>query len=183
MNVTLCAIRGANFHVPFYPARDFHGLAALEFSGDVKTGERIVNPDAILSRVAFHSGAIAGKCRGGDRCAHEEEEDSQSVSHVVSRRSASGGAERAKAALRTVNAPSPRFVSQVCGSRRSVCRTYRTGTTVRLGRKRAGESTALRVLKYLGLKFEIDSILLRLGGSRCTMTFSWRHTRPNGSKW
>jgi hypothetical protein len=90
LNVALCTVRGSYFYVPFYTARDFHGLAALEFSGDIKTVERIVNPDAILSRVALHGGAIAGKCRRGDRCAREEEEDSQSVSHVVSRRSASG---------------------------------------------------------------------------------------------
>lgn len=45
------------------------------------------------------------------------------------------------------------------------------GTTVRLGRKRAGESSALRVLKYLVLKFEAGSILLRLGGSQCITTF------------
>ncbi len=67
LNVALCSVCGADFHVPFYPARDFHGLAALELSGDIKTVERIVNPDAILSRVALHGGAVAGKCRGGGR--------------------------------------------------------------------------------------------------------------------
>ena len=66
----------------------------------------------------------------------------------------------------------PKFrVPSLFGSRDSVCRTYRTGTTVRLGRKRAGESWALRVLKYLVLKFEANSILLRSGGSQCTTTF------------
>jgi hypothetical protein len=90
LNVSLCTVRGADFYVPFYPARDFHGFAALEFGGDVKTVERIVNPDAILSCVALHGGAIAGKRRGGGSCAREEEEDSQSVGHFVSRMIASG---------------------------------------------------------------------------------------------
>jgi hypothetical protein len=172
LNVALSAVRGADFYVPFYPARDFHGLAALEFGGDIKTVERIVDPDAILSRVALHGGAIAGKCRSGGSCAHEEEEDSQSVSHVVSRSGASGvcGASESGVANGACPEPRVRFPS-LFRSRDSVCRTYRIGTTVRLGRKRAGESSALRVLKYLVLKFEPGSILLRLGGSQCITTF------------
>lgn len=108
MNVTLGAIRGADLHVPFYPARDFHSLAALELGGDIKTGERIVNPYAILRCVALHGAAIAGKCRGGDRCAEEEEEDSQSVSHVVSRRSASGVCGTSESCVANGACPEPK---------------------------------------------------------------------------
>jgi hypothetical protein len=108
LNVALGAICGADFHVPFYPARDFHGLTALEFCGDVKTSERIVNPDAILSRVALHGGIVAGKCRGGGSCAHEEEEDSQSVSHVVSRSSASGACGASESSVANSACPEPK---------------------------------------------------------------------------
>jgi len=116
LNVSLCTVRRADFYVPFYPARDFHGLAALELGGDVKTVERIVNPDAILSRVALHGGAIAGKYRGGGSCAREEEEDSQSVGHFVSRMIASGvrGTSEggvAKGACPDVKISCPKFVS------------------------------------------------------------------------
>jgi hypothetical protein len=75
-HVSFRTVRGAYFYVPFDAARDLDRLAALEFGSDVETVEGIVDPDAVLSRVALHGGAVAGKCRRSGSYAREEEEDS-----------------------------------------------------------------------------------------------------------
>jgi hypothetical protein len=115
-HISFRAVRGADFHVPLLTARNFDCLAASELSGDIKTVERIVDPDAILSRIALHGGAVAGKGRGSGgsgNCAREEEEDSQSVSHIVSRTIASGvcGTSRSVVANGACPEPKVRFPS------------------------------------------------------------------------
>ena len=93
MHVAFGTIGGADFHITFHARGDLDCFAALEFGRNVKTVKRIVNPDSILIRVALHGGAVARECGRSGRSTYKEEEDSQSVNHVVSRTIAAGRAE------------------------------------------------------------------------------------------
>ena len=93
LDVAFGAIGGADFHITLYARSDLDCFATLEFGRNVKTVKRIVNPDSILIRIALHGGAVARECGRSGRGTYKEEDDSQSVNHVVSRTIAAGRAE------------------------------------------------------------------------------------------
>jgi hypothetical protein len=90
LHVAFRAVCRADLHITFYARSDLDCFAALEFGRHVKTVERIVNPNSILIRIALHGGAIARECGRSGRGTYKEEEDSETVIHVVSRMIASG---------------------------------------------------------------------------------------------
>jgi hypothetical protein len=93
LHVAFGAIGGTDFHITFHARSDLDCFAALEFGRNVKTVKRIVNPDSILIRIALHGGAVARECGESGRGTYKEEDDSQSVNHVVSKTIARGRAE------------------------------------------------------------------------------------------
>jgi len=80
-HVAFSTVRSANFHVAFYAARDLDRFSALQFCRHVKRGQRIVNPDAVMARVAFHGGAVSCERRLSGRGSYEEKKDSESIIH------------------------------------------------------------------------------------------------------
>jgi len=90
LDVAFGAIGGTDFHITFHARSDLDCFAALEFGRNVKTVKRIVNPDSILIRIALHGGAVARECGESGRGTYKEEDDSQSVNHVVSKTIARG---------------------------------------------------------------------------------------------
>jgi hypothetical protein len=93
LHVAFGAIGGTDFHITFHARSDLDCFAALEFGRNVETVKRIVNPDSILIRIALHGGAVARECGESGRGTYKEEDDSQSVNHVVSKTIARGRAE------------------------------------------------------------------------------------------
>lgn len=89
-HVAFGAVRGADFHVALHAGGNLDGFTALQFCGDVKTVQRVVNPNSVLIRSAFHGGAVSRERGVSSRSSHQEKEDSESIRHFTSMQIASG---------------------------------------------------------------------------------------------
>jgi len=78
------AAGGLDLDEALHPAGDFDRFAALELGLHIEAVQRVVDPDAILIRQAFHRGRICGRAHGDGAKPNEQEQTFRHASHFAS---------------------------------------------------------------------------------------------------